>query len=136
MNYFDLQCAINFHDDMLSEIGGLNGYNKVQIGYLDSALEQIQNDDYYPTFFDKMAHIIFSCVKFHPFLDGNKRTSIYLGCHFAKINGLGNFYLCSQARLVCYKPLRLLARWLSRRARHALLARLRCIVGFRLAHRL
>ena len=26
--------------------------------------------------------------EFHPFLDGNKRTSIYLGCHFAKINGL------------------------------------------------
>ena len=39
-------------------------------------------------FLDKMTHIIFSCVKFHPFLDGNKRTAIYLGCHFAKINGL------------------------------------------------
>ncbi len=39
-------------------------------------------------YFDKMAHMIFSCVKFHPFLDGNKRTAIYLGCHFAKINGL------------------------------------------------
>ena len=35
-----------------------------------------------------MTHIIFSCIKFHPFLDGNKRTSIYLGYHFAKINGL------------------------------------------------
>lgn len=88
MNYFDLQCAISFHDDIISEIGGLEGYNKTQIGYLDSVLEQIQNDDYYSTFFDKMIHIIFSCVKFHPFLDGNKRTAIYLGCHFAKINGL------------------------------------------------
>ena len=39
-------------------------------------------------FLDKMTHIIFSCVKFHPFLDGNKRTAIYLGFHFAKINGL------------------------------------------------
>lgn len=87
MNYFDLQCAISFHNDIISEIGGLEGYNKTQIGYLDSALEQIQND-YYSTFFDKMAHMIFSCVKFHPFLDGNKRTAIYLGCHFAKINGL------------------------------------------------
>ncbi len=88
MKYFHLRFAIDFHDDMLSEIGGLKGYNKTQIAYLDSALEQIQNDDYYPTFFDKMAHMIFSCIKFHPFLDGNKRTSIYLGCHFAKINGL------------------------------------------------
>ena len=88
MYYFDLRCAIDFHDDIIREIGGLGEYNKTQIGYLDSALEQIQNDDYYPTFFDKMAHIIFSCVKFHPFLDGNKRAAIYLGCHFAKINGL------------------------------------------------
>ena len=53
MIYFDLQCAIDFHGDMLSEIGGLNGYNKVQISYLDSALEQIQNDEYYPTFLIK-----------------------------------------------------------------------------------
>ena len=88
MYYFDLRCAIDFHDDIISEIGGLEGYNKAQIGYLNSALEQIQNDVYYPTFLDKMAHIIFSCVKFHPFLDGNKRTAIYLGCHFAKVNGL------------------------------------------------
>ena len=88
MYYFDLQCAIDFHDDIIREIGGLEGYNKTQIGYLNSALEQIQNDDYYPTFLDKMTHIIFSCVKFHPFLDGNKRTAIYLGCHFAKVNGL------------------------------------------------
>ena len=51
MYYFDLRCAIDFHDDIIREIGGLEGYNKTQIGYLDSALEQIQNDDYYPTFF-------------------------------------------------------------------------------------
>lgn len=29
MNYFDLRIAIDFHDDMLSEIGGLEGYNKI-----------------------------------------------------------------------------------------------------------
>ena len=63
MYYFDLRCAIDFHDDIISEIGGLKGYNKAQIGYLNSALDQIQNDDYYPTFLDKMTHIIFSCVK-------------------------------------------------------------------------
>ena len=51
MYYFDLQCAIDFHDDIICEIGGLEGYNKTQIGYLNSALDQIQNDDYYPTFF-------------------------------------------------------------------------------------
>ena len=49
MYYFDLQCAIDFHDDIIREIGGLEGYNKTHIGYLNSALDQIQNDYYYPT---------------------------------------------------------------------------------------
>lgn len=73
---------------MLEITGGLAGYNETQIAYLDSALEQIQNDDYYPNFIDKITHIIFSCVKFHPFLDGNKRSALYLGYHFANINAV------------------------------------------------
>lgn len=88
MRYFHLSFAIDYHDDMLARIGGLAGHNKTQIAYLDSALEQIQNDDYYPDFISKLTHIIFSCVKFHPFLDGNKRTAIYLGYHFANINNI------------------------------------------------
>lgn len=88
MKYFDLSYAIKFHDDLLALDDGLKGYNQTQIAYLDSALEQIQNDDFYPTFLDKITHLIFACIKFHPFLDGNKRTSIYLGYHFANINGI------------------------------------------------
>lgn len=88
MKYFDLSFAIKYHDDMLEIIGGLAGYNETQIAYLDSALEQIQNDDYYPNFIDKITHITFSCVKFHPFLDGNKRSALYLGYHFANINDI------------------------------------------------
>ncbi|EOJ2553474.1 Fic family protein, partial [Campylobacter jejuni] len=30
--------------------------------------------------------LIFSCVKFHPFADGNKRTSIFLGMHFLDLD--------------------------------------------------
>lgn len=42
---------------------------KHKVGYLASALEHIKNDDYYPTITDKITHLIFSCVKFHPFAD-------------------------------------------------------------------
>ncbi|WP_372454512.1 type II toxin-antitoxin system death-on-curing family toxin [Campylobacter sputorum] len=31
---------------------------------------------------------MFACVKFHPFLDGNKRTAIHISRYFAKLNGI------------------------------------------------
>ncbi len=74
------------HDEILELTGGLKGINPVSIGYLESALEHIKNDDYYPTFESKIAHLFFSCVKSHPFPDGNKRTAIRLCMHLFLIN--------------------------------------------------
>lgn len=86
MKYITLNEAITIHDKIIELIGGLSGYNDKQISYLASALEHIKNDDYYPTIADKITHLMFSCIKFHPFLDGNKRTSIFLGMHFLDLD--------------------------------------------------
>lgn len=86
MRYLSLQEVQILHNDIINEIGGLKGENPKQIGLLDSALQQIQNDDYYPNFIDKLTHLMFACVKFHPFLDGNKRTAIYVAKAFIKLN--------------------------------------------------
>lgn len=86
MKYLSLQEAQILHNDIIDEIGGLKGVNSQQIGLLESALQQIQNDDYYPSFLDKLMHLMFACVKFHPFVDGNKRTAIYLAKAFIKLN--------------------------------------------------
>ncbi|EAK2921451.1 type II toxin-antitoxin system death-on-curing family toxin [Campylobacter jejuni] len=86
MKYIELSEAIAIHEKIIEKTGGLSGYNEIQIGYLASALEHIKNDDYYPTITDKITHLIFSCVKFHPFADGNKRTSIFLGMHFLDLD--------------------------------------------------
>ena len=86
MKYLSLQEVQIMHDDIINEIGGLKGANPKQIALLDSALTQIQNDDYYPSFIDKLTHLMFACVKFHPFADGNKRTALLLGRTFIKIN--------------------------------------------------
>lgn len=86
MKYIELETAIDIHNDIIDEIGGLSGYNAKQINYLASALEHIKNDDYYPTIADKITHLMFACIKFHPFLDGNKRTAIYLGMHFLDLD--------------------------------------------------
>ena len=86
MRYLTLDEALILHGDIMQEMQGLKGFNKAQIGLLDSALTQIQNDEFYPEFLDKITHLMFACIKFHPFLDGNKRSAIYLANAFVEFN--------------------------------------------------
>ena len=86
MKYLSLDEAIILHNDIMDKMDGLQGFDSSRVGYLESALEHIKNDDFYPNFLDKLTHLIFSCVKFHPFLDGNKRTAIYLANAFIELN--------------------------------------------------
>lgn len=83
--YFDTKHAVEVHDWIIDNSGGLHGYR--EIGLLDSALEHIQNDMYYPTFQEKLKHLVYAVNKFHPFIDGNKRSSLVLGAYFLKLNG-------------------------------------------------
>ncbi|EPH10272.1 death-on-curing family protein [Campylobacter ureolyticus ACS-301-V-Sch3b] len=86
MNYLDMKQVISLHDDIMDEINGLKGYNKTQANYLEAALEHITNNEYYLTFYDKLAHLIYSIIKFHPFYSGNKAVAIYAGMAFMLIN--------------------------------------------------
>lgn len=86
MKYLSLEQVISLHSDIMESMNGLQGYNSTQITYLESTLTHIQNDEFYPSFLDKLTHLIFSCVKFHPFLDGNKRTALYIAKAFIKLN--------------------------------------------------
>lgn len=83
--YFNSVYAQNIHDYIITISGGREGINNM--GLVDSVLDFIQHDTYYPTFEDKLTHLIFSVNKNHAFTDGNKRTSIALGAYFIKING-------------------------------------------------
>lgn len=85
--YFDLPHAIRVHDMIIDISGGMPGYDDQKVKMLESALEHIQNDLYYPTFLDKIAHLIFSVNKSHAFFDGNKRSSLALGAYFLQLNG-------------------------------------------------
>ncbi len=83
--YFDVTHAVEVHDWIIDHSGGLHGIK--DLGQLDSVLNHIKNNDYYPTFEEKLVHIIFSINKFHAFSDGNKRSSIALGSYFLELNG-------------------------------------------------
>lgn len=65
--------------------GGVLG--NYDLGRLESVVQNIKNDDYYPNFVDKLTHLFFCTCKFHCFVDGNKRLAITLSAHFLLING-------------------------------------------------
>lgn len=84
--YFDLAHAKRTHDYIIAESGGL--YGEREIGNIESVIDHIQNDWYYPEFEDKLTHLVFTVNTGHAFTDGNKRTSIALGSYFLEINGM------------------------------------------------
>ena len=82
--YFDTAHAITVHDEIINQSGGLLGI--LNIGLLESVIEHLKNDLYYPKIEDKLTHLFYSINKNHSFQDGNKRASIALSAYFLEIN--------------------------------------------------
>ena len=83
--YFDESFAKDIHDEIIRISGGKEGVHN--LGLVSSVLELIQHDLYYPSFEEKLTHLVYSINKNHAFVDGNKRSSIALGTYFLRING-------------------------------------------------
>ena len=86
IRYLTIEQAIEIHGKTV-EVSGGGLTEHLDTGKLDSVLEHIQNDDYYPTLEEKITHLFFSTNKFHCFADGNKRMAITLCAQFLLING-------------------------------------------------
>jgi death-on-curing protein len=82
--YFDSHHAINIHNKIINYSGGILGV--LNVGLLESILDHIQNDVYYPNIEDKLTHLFYSINKGHCFADGNKRASILLSADSLAIN--------------------------------------------------
>lgn len=84
--YITLDQVIATHQKTVQHSGG-GAMGHFDLGRLDSVLQNIQNDDYYPTFIDKLTHLFFCTCEFHCFEDGNKRLAITASAHFLLLNG-------------------------------------------------
>lgn len=82
--YFDTTHAIEVHDEIINQSGGVLGI--LNINLLESVIEHVQNDLYYPDLEHKLTHLFYSINKNHSFQDGNKRASIALSAYFLEIN--------------------------------------------------
>ena len=78
INYITIEEAKAIHLATIENSGG-GDYGELDTGKLESVLFHIQNDDYYPTFLDKLEHLFFC--------SGNKRIAITLTAMFLLKNG-------------------------------------------------
>lgn len=85
-HYIDSDTAKDIHLLTIKHSGG-GAEGIIDFGKIESVLTHIQNDDYYPSFVDKLTHLFFCVCKFHSFEDGNKRLAITLSVQFLLING-------------------------------------------------
>jgi death-on-curing protein len=74
------------HEKTIQYSGG-GTLEELDFGKLESVLYNIQNDDWYPTFVDKLTHLFYCTCQFHCFADGNKRLAITLSTLFLLLNG-------------------------------------------------
>ena len=86
--WIDLEVVLAIHDEQLAEHGGQTGVR--DRGLLESAMARPQNQFAYgehalPRL---AASYAFGISRNHPFLDGNKRTSLVVAELFLDLNGL------------------------------------------------
>mgnify|MGYP006874849085 CR=1 FL=1 len=64
-HYIDAEKAKDIHLLTIKHSGG-GAEGILDFGKIESVLTHIQNDDYYPTFVDKLTHLFFCVCKFSP----------------------------------------------------------------------
>jgi len=77
--------ALFFHKVLIERYGGATGIRDA--GALESALHRPQTG-YYDTIVQEAAALLESLVQNHPFVDGNKRTSLLALYTFLGVNGV------------------------------------------------
>ena len=86
-----LQCeqVLHLHQQMITATGGAFGVRDQ--GALDSALRHAfasyDGVDLYPTVESKAARQCFAIISNHPFVDGNKRTGLFVMLVFLELRG-------------------------------------------------
>jgi death-on-curing protein len=81
---------ISLHSKLISQSGGLDGVRDAHLLDLsvNSPYHTFGGQHLYPSVQAMAAHLAFSLIKNHPFLDGNKRIGMLSMLVFLKINGL------------------------------------------------
>jgi death on curing protein len=88
--------VLRIHDEMVRTFQGDLGVKDP--GMVDAILgrmkeSKVMGRDQFPTVFDKAAYLMHSILRYHPFIDGQKRTGLSAAFIFLGLNG---YYLWSR----------------------------------------
>lgn len=81
---------IAVNHEVIAKYGGIHGVRELNFLRLAVGRPQMSAGlkDAYPTIYHKAAAMFHSIINNHPFLDGNKRTSLFSSVLFLNYNGL------------------------------------------------
>ncbi|GHV95791.1 death-on-curing protein [Spirochaetia bacterium] len=90
MKRLAIETVIEMHSALIEASGGLDGVRDINMldASIASPYHTFGGQYLYPTLQVMAAHLAFSLVKNHPFLDGNKRIGILSMLTFLEINGI------------------------------------------------
>jgi death-on-curing protein len=85
-----LESVITMHRALIAESGGLDGVRDMNMldASINAPYHTFDGQNLYPTLQSMAAHLAFSLIKNHAFLDGNKRIGVLAMLVFLEINGL------------------------------------------------
>ena len=89
MKYLSIEEILILHEYQINTYGGKAGIQDLRM--LESAVFRPQTTfdgkDLYEIVFEKAVALLFSIIKNHPFVDGNKRTGLHAAITFLELNG-------------------------------------------------
>ncbi|GHV40658.1 death-on-curing protein [Spirochaetia bacterium] len=90
MKRVTIEQVIEMHSALIAETGGLDGVRDMNLldGSVNSPYHTFGGQNLYPTIQAMAAHLAFSLIKNHPFLDGNKRIGVLAMLVFLDVNGI------------------------------------------------
>jgi death-on-curing protein len=90
MKRLSYETVVAMHSELIVQSGGLGGVRDANTldASINSPFHTFDGQYLYPTIQAMAAHLGFSLIKNHPFLDGNKRIGILSMLVFLELNGL------------------------------------------------
>lgn len=87
---FSKEKVLLLHQIMAEATGGSIGVRDHALleSALESAFSTFGGQDLYPTKEEKAAHLGYSLISNHAFVDGNKRIGMYIMLSFLEVNGI------------------------------------------------
>jgi death-on-curing protein len=85
IQYISFDETLTVYQKTIEKSGG--GFSGIRDkGGIESVLDFVQNDLYYPDFVSKLSYLVFRFCSGHFFNDGNKRIALTLGVYFLHKN--------------------------------------------------